>query len=655
MRNLKPIEINDITTYRFPENLQYNEDGSLLAYTVIRSDVEKNTYHRDMYLCKDQDSKQITFSIDASVVCFDDAETLILRRRTEETKPYETELFKLNVNGGEAKPWLTLPFGMGSLKKVKENLYVVTGAIDALDADFYLKTKEEREKKIEELKKEEDYEIVDEVPYWANGVGYTNKKRNALFLVDTKENKIKRLTSPYFSVSDFIVEGNTIYYAGQAYKNKQSLYETVYAYQLNTKKTKTIYGKKDHTFGKLFVLQGQLYAYASDMKKYGINETLNIYEVKQDTLTCKYVPEISHYSSVISDTVHGGNGSYYTESQYLTLATQEDHNVLYQFDKNFKKKELFNAPGMVAFFTACKDKIALCYQDERHVAEVYELNRKDGKLTRVSHLNDEALKGKYIAKCNPIKYQSEGIDLKGWVLLPQNFNPKKKYPAILDVHGGPRAVYGETFFHEMQAWASKGYVVFFTNIRGSDGRGDAFADIRGLYGDIDYKNLMDFTDAVLKKYPNIDKKRMCETGGSYGGFMTNWIITHTNRFCCAASQRSISNWISMSFISDIGLYFGPDQCGAKDIYTDTEALWRQSPLKYAKNAKTPTLFIHSTEDYRCPLPDGMQMMQALANRNIETRLVIFKGENHELSRSGKPLHRLRRLNEITEWFDKHTK
>ena len=193
MRNLKPIEINDITTYRFPENLQYNEDGSLLAYTVIRSDVEKNTYHRDMYLCKDQDSKQITFSIDASVVCFDDAETLILRRRTEETKPYETELFKLNVNWGEAKPWLTLPFGMGSLKKVKENLYVVTGAIDALDADFYLKTKEEREKKIEELKKEEDYEIVDEVPYWANGVGYTNKKRNALFLVDTKENKINRI------------------------------------------------------------------------------------------------------------------------------------------------------------------------------------------------------------------------------------------------------------------------------------------------------------------------------------------------------------------------------------------------------------------------------------------------------------------------------
>ena len=227
---------------------------------------------------------------------------------------------------------------------------------------------------------------------------------------------------------------------------------------------------------------------------------------------------------------------------------------------------------------------------------------------------------------------------------------------MLDVHGGPRAVYGETFFHEMQVWVSRGFVVFFTNIKGSDGRGDAFADIRGDYGGTDFQNLMDFTDAVLKAYPNIDKKRLCETGGSYGGFMTNWIIGHTDRFCCAASQRSIANWISMSFISDIGPYFGPDQCGGKGLFGDenTKALWDHSPLKYAKQVKTPTLFIHSEEDYRCPLPEGMQMMQALAVNGVETRMVIFKGENHELSRSGKPQHRVRRLKEITEWFEKHT-
>ena len=197
----------------------------------------------------------------------------------------------------------------------------------------------------------------------------------------------------------------------------------------------------------------------------------------------------------------------------------------------------------------------------------------------------------------------------------------------------------------------------FTNIRGSDGRDDAFADIRGQYGFVDYQNLMDFTDAVLAEYTNIDQSKLCVTGGSYGGFMTNWIITHTSRFCAAASQRSISNWVSMTFISDIGLYFCTNECGTDGLFdeADTEKLWKHSPLKYAKGAKTPTLFIHSDEDYRCPLPEGMQMMQALAAQNVETRMVIFHGENHELSRSGKPEHRLRRLREITDWFESHIK
>ena len=207
----------------------------------------------------------------------------------------------------------------------------------------------------------------------------------------------------------------------------------------------------------------------------------------------------------------------------------------------------------------------------------------------------------------------------------------------------------------MQIWASEGYFVMFTNIKGSDGRGDEFADIRGHYGDTDFENLMDFVDAVLKKYPAIDKDRLCETGGSYGGFMTNWIITHTDRFKAAASQRSISNWTGFTYLSDIGFYFATDQNGTVDGIKDYQKLWDHSPLKYVDNVKTPTLFIHSDEDYRCPLPEGMQMMQALAERNIETRLVVFHKENHELSRGGQPKHRLRRLNEITSWFNKHVK
>jgi dipeptidyl aminopeptidase/acylaminoacyl peptidase len=162
---------------------------------------------------------------------------------------------------------------------------------------------------------------------------------------------------------------------------------------------------------------------------------------------------------------------------------------------------------------------------------------------------------------------------------------------------------------------------------------------------------MDFMDAVLAAYPQIDPKRVCETGGSYGGFMTNWIITHTDRFCCAASQRSISNWLSFYGTSDIGFYFAADQNDA-GLYETPEKLWERSPLKYAKNAVTPTLFIHSDEDYRCPLEQGIQMYASLLDRGVEARMCLFHGENHELSRSGKPKHRLRRLQEITDWFER---
>ena len=193
----------------------------------------------------------------------------------------------------------------------------------------------------------------------------------------------------------------------------------------------------------------------------------------------------------------------------------------------------------------------------------------------------------------------------------------------------------------------------YCNPHGSDGYGNEFADIRKeKYGGIDYEDLMDFTDEVIRRYP-VDEKRVAVTGGSYGGYMTNWIIGHTDRFCCAASQRSISNWMSMMLASDYGLDV-PFEHGFDDIYDCTEGLWRASPLKYADKVKTPTLFNHSFEDYRCPMPEGFQMFTAIRAQGVEARMCLFRGENHELSRSGKPKHRSRRLKEITEWIKKYT-
>jgi dipeptidyl aminopeptidase/acylaminoacyl peptidase len=246
------------------------------------------------------------------------------------------------------------------------------------------------------------------------------------------------------------------------------------------------------------------------------------------------------------------------------------------------------------------------------------------------------------------------VTIDGWVIKPVDFDVGSKYPAILDVHGGPKTADGDIYFHEMQYWASHGYFVLFCNPRGSDGRGNEFADIRGKYGTIDYDDLMKFTDSVLEKYNNIDKNRLGVTGGSYGGFMTNWIIGHTDRFKAAASQRSISNWVSDFGTTDIGFYFNPNEVGGNP-WNNIDKYWEHSPLRYADKVKTPTLFIHSDEDHRCWMGEGLQMFTALKYFGVESRLCLFHGENHELSRSGKPKHRIRRLKEITEWFDSHLK
>ncbi len=672
MSKFKKIELEDITKYRIPSNPLFSPDGKNLAFQVTRSDVEKNEYHTDvwLYTVGDEAARQATWTLDANVVIWADDENVILSRNTKDDKKGTTKLYKLNLKGGEARPWLTLPFGMGTLKKISDTMYAAIGTIKASEPDAYKDSDEVRKEKEEKAKEEKDYQVVDEVPYWFNGAGFVNGMRSALFIVNIEEDNgaceakatFKRITKPSFDLSDLYVKDDKVYFCGNDIKGKRTRFENIFVYDVKSKKTEAVYKKNDYSIGGLFTLDGKLYCYASDMKTYGTNQTSDICLVEKDKLTKVYVPEVSLYSSVLGDTAEGGGGIYEGEKEYLTVATIKDHNAIFALTADKKgtklsKETIWEEDGLLASMDASKDNIAIIYQGWDHVAELFIMTRLDMKKKRITSLNDAMTEGRYIAKPNRIDYTSEGLDLRGWVLLPEDFSPKKKYPAVLDVHGGPRCVYGETFFHEMQLWVARGFVVFFTNIKGSDGRGDDFADIRNDYGNTDFKNLMDFTDAVLKAYPNIDEKRVCETGGSYGGFMTNWIIGHTNRFCACASQRSISNWISFSFISDIGEIFGPDQCGAESAFGDDnhKILWDQSPLKYADKVKTPTLFIHSDEDYRCPLPEGMQMMQALADRGIETRMCIFHGENHELSRAGKPKHRMRRLKEITEWFENHTK
>ncbi|RZM12838.1 acylaminoacyl-peptidase [Lactobacillus delbrueckii] len=333
------------------------------------------------------------------------------------------------------------------------------------------------------------------------------------------------------------------------------------------------------------------------------------------------------------------------------MTTIVDHDEIYVFDGQ-EVKPFFATDGIIKGFRLTGEgEFFLEAAFANELLEFYLV--KNGQVKKLSSYNDQALAGKYVAKVNEVEYESieDGIQ-HGWVLLPKDYQAGKKYPAILDVHGGPRATYSKAFFHEMQVWAGAGYFVFFCNIHGSNGQGNQYGDLRGRYGTVDYEDLMKFTDAVLAAYPDIDQTRLGITGGSYGGFMTNWVIGHTDRFKAAASQRSISNWLSFEHMSDIAPEFCVDQVGASED-DNPEKVWLYSPLKYVKNVKTPTLFLNSDEDYRCPVEEGMQMFHALMSHGVESRMVVFHGENHELSRSGRPKNRLSRLQEIQTWFDGH--
>jgi dipeptidyl aminopeptidase/acylaminoacyl peptidase len=247
----------------------------------------------------------------------------------------------------------------------------------------------------------------------------------------------------------------------------------------------------------------------------------------------------------------------------------------------------------------------------------------------------------------------DGTELQGWLVTPPNLKRRRKHPAILEIHGGPQAQYGFTFFHEMLLLASQGYVVFYSNPRGGGGRGMTFAEaIVGDWGSIDYADCMAAAD-YLAGLPYVDPKRMGVTGGSYGGYMTNWIVGHTHRFRAAVTQRSVVDLHSFIGSSDVGFNFHRTFEGFP--WTAPETYRRCSPLTYAKQVATPLLILHSEQDLRCSIEQAEQLFVTLKLMKKTVELVRFPDEPHGLSRHGRPDRRLARLQWVIRWFDRYLK
>lgn len=285
-----------------------------------------------------------------------------------------------------------------------------------------------------------------------------------------------------------------------------------------------------------------------------------------------------------------------------------------------------------------------------------------GPCTAVTRLSDE-----FVAKVRPRPAErftapsSGGVEVDGWVLTPPDLEPGKRYPVLLNVHGGPHTQYGNTFFDEAQLQAAAGFVVVLGNPRGSSGREEAWGQAilgphhpvrpgRG-WGTVDVEDVLAVLDEALRRFPFCDPERVGMLGGSYGGYMATWLASHTDRFKAICSERAVNNLLSEEWSSDIATLFRVEH-GPRHV-DDPDEYLRMSPVTYVDDIRTPMLIVHSEDDLRCPITQAEELFVALRLLGKEVEFVRFPAEGHELSRGGSPVHRVQRAELILDFFHRH--
>jgi dipeptidyl aminopeptidase/acylaminoacyl peptidase len=291
--------------------------------------------------------------------------------------------------------------------------------------------------------------------------------------------------------------------------------------------------------------------------------------------------------------------------------------------------------------------------DFQHMNDVFASDLAGKSEVRLSDVNHDLWQTLSLASVERMRYKgAEGWDVDGFFVRPLGWKPGVRYPMILSIHGGPAGQYGVDWYNEFQVDAAKGYAVFFANPRGSTGYGQKFErGIANQWGGNDYIDVMNGVNAVLAANPWIDTARLGVTGGSYGGYLTNWIVGHTPLFKAAVTLRSVVNFISDEGTRD-GAYGHTRDFGG-DLFERFDLFWDRSPLKYARNVTTPILILHSDNDYRVPLEQGEQWFRALRHFGKTAEIVMFPRENHNLTRTGEPKHLVESLNWQLYWFDKY--
>jgi dipeptidyl aminopeptidase/acylaminoacyl peptidase len=660
----RPITSKDLYQFKWVADPRVSPDGSLAAYTLVQVAEKGDKYETSLWVvATDGQSapRRLTSSTrDRSPRWSPDGRTLAFVRNATDTGA--AQIYLLSLAGGEPRRLTDLAKGAGALAWSPDGKAIAFTST-TLPSDTAPPDKDKS-----------DVRVVTRAVYRDNDEGWLDPTRHDhIYVVDVDLSadapaKARAVTSGNYDEEDvqWARDGSQILFVSDRVDEP---------YYDNPDDDAFAVPKNGGAMSKTIDIDGPIrgVAQSPDGKSYAFAGWINpahrqsytqsaIFWSHDGTITKLTSGEAEVGSSVTGDQhpPRGGGGGpivWSADGKSLYLATTEHgRSNIVRIDVATKAVESVTtgAHDVVAYSaTPNGSRFALTMSDGTHLSDLYALDPATKALTQLTHVNDDLFKQLTLSTPERITYKSfDGTPIEAWIVKPPDFSPTKKYPLILNIHGGPHAAYGETFFHEFQVMAARGYVVLAPNPRGSTTYGESFGNIiQYHYPGDDYKDLMVGVDTLLKR-GYIDEKRLGVTGGSGGGLLTNWVVTQTHRFQAAVSQRSIADWAAWWYTADFTL-FTPSWF-KEPPFKDPQEYALRSPITYIGNVTTPLMLVEGEADSRTPSGSGgYTMFRALKAMHKQTEMVVFPGETHELSRSGKPVHRVARLDHIIGWFDKY--
>jgi dipeptidyl aminopeptidase/acylaminoacyl peptidase len=648
----RPVEVEDFLKYRTLSYPDFSRDGSSIAFSVHQANRDDNLYNGDIIVTQADGSGAVRFSYggkDSSPSFSPDGKNLLfLSKRTLEKDEQGNELYVMSLPGGAAR----------RLIKRKDGIDTPRWSLDSKSIYFLsavtAKMKEDEEK--------DGVKLVRGMRLWFNGKGFVHNKRQHLFSIDVENGDVRQVTSGEFDVQGFRISnsGESLGYLASTDDMRPYITDLFIVENLKNQASATKVTKSDMEIADFAWSPGDkqiaLNASYYSQRGFASNNHIWLAEPKENSKIEKIENiDLNKSNGLNSDARAGAHGSadILWKDEFIHFLQADGGSVhLYKVKRGSEPEIVIAGEISVESYNVSSDgKVAYVAMDANHLEELRVLKgRETRQLTTLNQAIHQELE--IIAPEHFTFQASDGVTIDCWLLARSKEN--KKLPTIVYVHGGPKTAFGNSYMHEFQTFASKGYAVLYANIRGSDGYSEEFADLRGHYGERDFQDLLEVVQHASQKYPFIDRDRLGVAGGSYGGFMTNWVVGHTDMFKAAVTDRSIASWASFFGTSDIGPYFTKDQIG-NDPFKGQSELDKMSPITYVSNIHTPILIVHSMEDYRCWMVDGLQLYTALKYLGKEAEMVLFPEENHDLSRTGKPRHRISRSNHYLRWFDKHLK